>query len=137
LSWLGNGWLYAGVAVTVLVGADSMSVIWRPLLSVVVLHLIYRPLKLWLSRPRPYQAYPDLKPLLPALDEYSCPSGHAMTLTAVLITLPATNGILTLVYLLLWTAMAWARVAVAHHYPSDILAGSALAAIVALPISTV
>jgi undecaprenyl-diphosphatase len=138
-SWLGNGWIYAGIAIATALsmGAGSIDVIWKAVLSVAILHSIYRPLKLWLSRPRPFQAFPELKPLLPVLDEHSCPSGHAMTLTAVLVTLPAANSMIVLTYLALWVTMAWARIAVAHHYPSDVLAGTALALFVAFPISKI
>lgn len=138
-SWLGNGWIYAAIAIATAVsmGLGSIGVIWKSALSVAVLHALYRPLKAWVSRPRPFQVFPELRPLLPVLDEYSCPSGHAMTLTAVLVTLPAANATIVLVYLALWTTMAWARIAVAHHYLSDVLAGTALALIVAFPISNI
>jgi len=136
-SWLGNGWVYAGIAIaiTAAMGTEAIGIIGRSLASVAILHGIYRPLKIWLSRPRPFRMFPELEPLLPTLDEYSCPSGHAMTLTAVLITLPAVSISAMLALLGLWTMMAWARIAVAHHYLSDVLAGSALALLVAYPIS--
>jgi undecaprenyl-diphosphatase len=138
-SWLGNGWIYAGIAVgiSVAMGTAALDIIWRSAASVVILHSLYRPLKTWLSRPRPFQIFPELKPLLPTLDEYSCPSGHAMTLTAVLVTLPVAGFSAILMLVCFWTMMAWARVAVAHHYPSDVLAGSVLAMLIAYPISKI
>ncbi|PPQ13897.1 hypothetical protein CV770_39920 [Bradyrhizobium sp. AC87j1] len=60
-----------------------------------------------------------------------------MTLTAVLITLPVASVSAILGLACVWTLMAWARIAVAHHYPSDVLAGSALAMLVAYPISKI
>jgi|SRR6516162_1211098 undecaprenyl-diphosphatase len=137
VSWLGNGWIYAGIAIAIAVamGAEAFGIIWRSSASVAILHSLYRPLKTWLSRPRPFSILPELQPLLPALDEYSCPSGHTMTLTAVLITLPVVSFSAILALVCVWTMMAWARVAVGHHYPSDVLAGSALAMLVAYPIS--
>jgi undecaprenyl-diphosphatase len=32
-------------------------------------------------------------------------------------------------------SMAWSRIATAHHYPSDVVAGIALGAVVAGPLS--
>jgi undecaprenyl-diphosphatase len=137
-SWLGNGWIYAGIAIAIVatMGTEAFSVIWKSSVSLVVLHSIYRPLKAWLSRPRPFHSLPELEPLLPTLDEFSCPSGHAMTLTAVLVTLPVTSVSAAAALICIWTTMAWARIAVAHHYLSDVLAGSALALLVAYPMST-
>lgn len=37
--------------------------------------------------------------------------------------------------LVVWLLLAWARMAAAHHYPSDLLFGAALGAVVSLPIS--
>jgi undecaprenyl-diphosphatase len=118
-------------------GVGAISVIVAASVSVGVLHCIYRPLKRWFSRPRPFDALPDLKPLLPVLDKHSFPSGHAMTLTAVLVSLPIAYPGMFFGYFALWTTMAWARIAVAHHYPSDVLAGSALAVLISYPVSSI
>ena len=73
--------------------------------------------------------------LLETLDEHSFPSGHVMTLTAALVpivlALPATLPL----SLGAWCAMAWARLASAHHYPSDIFAGAGIALVVSYPLS--
>ena len=37
--------------------------------------------------------------------------------------------------LLAWAAMAWSRIACAHHYPSDVLAGTLLGASIAMPLA--
>jgi undecaprenyl-diphosphatase len=74
-------------------------------------------------------------PLLPALDQHSFPSGHAMTLPAALVPMalqfPQTMGLAFATGLL----MAWARLASAHHYPSDVAVGAALGVAVSYPIS--
>jgi undecaprenyl-diphosphatase len=136
-SWLGNGWIYLAIALVCVgtMGTGAISGIVASAISVAILHCIYRPAKLWFSRPRPFHSLPDLKPLLPVLDEHSFPSGHAMTFTAVLVCLPLAFPQIVFGYVALWIIMAWARIAVAHHYPSDVLAGSALAVLVSYPLS--
>lgn len=136
-SWLGNGWIYLAIALVCVctMGMGAISAMVASAVSVGVLHCIYRPTKLWFSRPRPFHSFPDLEPLLPVLDEHSFPSGHAMTLTAVLVCLPLAFPQIIFAYVALWIIMAWARMAVAHHYPSDVLAGSALAVLVSYPLS--
>ena len=72
---------------------------------------------------------------LQALDQHSFPSGHAMTLPAALVPLsmqfPQTMGLAFATCLL----MAWARLASAHHYPSDVAVGTVLGFSVSYPIS--
>jgi undecaprenyl-diphosphatase len=136
-SWLGNGWIYLGIGLACVctMGTRGILAIIASAICVGVLHCLYRPTKRWFSRPRPFHSLPDLKPLLPVLDEHSFPSGHAMTLTAVLVSLPLAFPEIIFGYITLWIIMAWARIAVAHHYPSDVLAGSVLAALVSYPLS--
>jgi undecaprenyl-diphosphatase len=137
LSRLGNGWIYPVIAAACLVvaGSQTLLVILIAAVNVALLHCVYRPIKLWSRRPRPYQSYPELNPLLAALDEHSFSSGHAMTLTAVLVPLALAFPLLLIPAAALWLFMAWARLASAHHYGSDILAGAGLALGVAYPIS--
>ena len=137
LSWLGNGWAYVVIAASSLsiAGLRALPAIAIGALNAGVLHCLYPSIKRRVARLRPYQRDPSLRPLLRALDEYSFPSGHAMTMTAALVPLvlmfPATMGIAVSVWLLL----AWARLACAHHYPSDIIVGATLGASVAYPLS--
>ena len=137
LSWLGNGWAYAVIAFSSIgtVGLRALPTIAIGALNAGVLHCLYPSIKRRVARPRPYQRDPSLRPLLRALDEYSFPSGHAMTMTAALTPLvlmfPATIAVVVSVWLLL----AWARLASAHHYPSDVIVGATLGASVAYPLS--
>ncbi|RBP14273.1 undecaprenyl-diphosphatase [Roseiarcus fermentans] len=133
----GNGGLYPVLAVTLLLafGTQARAVVLLAAINIVLMHSVYPTIKRMAARARPFRSYTDLKPLLATLDEHSFPSGHVMTLTAALVpialalpeTLPLALGG--------WLAMAWARVASAHHYPSDILAGAALALVVSYPLS--
>jgi undecaprenyl-diphosphatase len=137
LSWLGNGWAYLAIALASLMAAGTKAL---PALAIGafnagLLHCLYPSIKRWVARPRPYRNDTTLRPLLRALDEHSFPSGHAMTLSAALLPLvlafPQTFGLAIVIGVL----MAWARLASAHHYPSDVVAGTALGFAVSYPFS--
>jgi undecaprenyl-diphosphatase len=137
MSWLGNGWVYLVIALAsiVVAGARALPALVIGALNAGLLHCLYPSIKRWVARPRPYRRDTSLRPLLRALDEHSFPSGHAMTLSAALtplvIAFPHTLGLAIGIGLL----MAWARMACAHHYPSDVAAGAILGVTVSYPLS--
>jgi undecaprenyl-diphosphatase len=73
--------------------------------------------------------------LLKPLDRYSCPSGHCMTAAAlslpIALVIPGFAPLLVALILLI----GWARLAAAHHYPSDLILGTLMGYGVAWPIS--
>jgi undecaprenyl-diphosphatase len=94
--------------------------------------LIALGLKAATNRPRPFETIPQADPLMGATVGQSLPSGHAATSFA---------GAVVLTYIfprsapyafLLAAAIAFSRVYVGVHYPSDVLAGAALGACVGL-----
>ena len=86
--------------------------------------LLYRHLKRWTQRPRPFRAHRGIIAHVPPLDEFSFPSGH--TLHAVSFTLIALAYFPALAALLVpfTTLVAISRVALGLHYPSDVLAAT-------------
>jgi undecaprenyl-diphosphatase len=88
--------------------------------------LLYRLLKRYTRRPRPYRVCPGVIAHIPPLDEFSFPSGH--TLQAVSFTVIALAWYPMLAPLLLgFTALvAASRVILGLHYPSDVLAATAI-----------
>lgn len=132
-NWLGNGWLYLFLAAALLVGASqrAYSVLMGAGLAVAAAHAVYPWIKRKIARLRPFEQLPQLRPRTPVMDRYSFPSGHCMTVTAV--SIPFAQGYPELTW---WAVsvcllVAWARIACAHHYPSDLLAGCALGAVMA------
>jgi len=95
--------------------------------------LIYRALKRALLRERPFIRHPGITLAMPPLDRYSFPSGH--TLHAVAFTWQAVANFPELAWVLvpLASLIAASRVVLGLHYPSDVLAGGAIGAALALP----
>jgi undecaprenyl-diphosphatase len=94
--------------------------------------LIYRWLKRSLVRERPFIRHPGITLATPPLDRYSFPSGH--TLHAVAFTWQAVAHFPTLGWVLIPLAslIAASRVVLGLHYPSDVLAGGAIGALLAV-----
>lgn len=93
---------------------------------------LYKALKNRLVRERPYVTYAGIRVGTPPLDRYSFPSGH--TLHAVAFTTQASAHFPELAWALVPFAalVAASRVVLGLHYPSDVLAGAVLGALLAL-----
>lgn len=92
---------------------------------------LYRTLKHWTRRPRPFRAHREIILHVPPLDEFSFPSGH--TLHAVCFTIIALAYVPLLAPLLVPFALlvAASRVVLGLHYPSDVLAAALLGGLLA------
>ena len=93
--------------------------------------ILYRQLKRWTRRPRPFTADQRIRAWIAPLDEFSFPSGH--TLHAVSFTLVALAWFPALAWGLVPFALSVAasRVVLGVHYPSDVLAASRIGAALA------
>jgi undecaprenyl-diphosphatase len=85
---------------------------------------LYRVLKRWTRRPRPFRSHAEITPYVAPLDEFSFPSGH--TLHAISFTLIALAYFPLLAPLLIGftVLVAMSRVVLGMHYPSDVLAAT-------------
>jgi undecaprenyl-diphosphatase len=135
---LGNGWLYPIVSlflVTVARIEAPLRFLAAASASLALAFAIYPALKTFIARARPCDHDPSLARLPEPLDHYSCPSGHAMTAAAsavpAIFACPAAAPLV----LALCVVIGWSRVALGHHYVSDVVAGTILGAAVAVPVS--
>lgn len=103
------------------------------LLAVAVADLAATAVKVLTDRPRPYVAHPEQEPLDRAALELSLPSGHAATSFAAAVVLSrfAPRWATPLLFVLA-ALIAWSRVYVGVHYPTDVLLGALLGAAVGL-----
>ncbi|MBS0557445.1 MAG: phosphatase PAP2 family protein [Proteobacteria bacterium] len=124
VSRLGDGafWYALMLALAAFGGTRGALVAVQMLLTGLVALLLYRNLKHWTRRPRPFRNGDGVIARVPPLDEFSFPSGH--TLHAVGFSVVALAHYPALAPLLLpFTALvAISRVVLGLHYPSDVLA---------------
>lgn len=94
--------------------------------------LIYKLIKGKTLRPRPFNVYPSIVCVGRTLDQFSFPSGH--TMHAVAFSIVAIAYFPALFWLLVPFALlvAMSRPILGLHYPSDVLAGAALGAALAI-----
>lgn len=128
VSRLGDGafWYALMAALVVFDGWRGLAVSAQLAATGLVALLMYRKLKRWTRRPRPFAADGRIQAWVAPLDEFSFPSGH--TLHAVAFTVVALAHYPALAPLLLPFAasVAASRVVLGLHYPSDVLAATGI-----------
>jgi undecaprenyl-diphosphatase len=134
ISRLGDGPLwYALMLGLALFGAETGAVAALHLAAVALVCLaLYRGLKRWTRRPRPFARHRSIQAHIAPLDEFSFPSGH--TLHATAFTWVACSYFPQLAWILVPLALmiALSRVVLGLHYPSDVLAAIAIGATLAM-----
>jgi undecaprenyl-diphosphatase len=127
VSRLGDGvFWYCLMAAVALYGSRGRIAALHMALTGLAAAMLYRLLKRWTRRPRPFRAHREIVAHIAPLDEFSFPSGH--TLHAVSFTIIALAYFPLLAPLLVTFALlvAASRVVLGLHYPSDVLAATIL-----------
>jgi undecaprenyl-diphosphatase len=88
--------------------------------------MLYRLLKRWTRRPRPFRNCPGVIAHVPPLDEFSFPSGHTLQAVAFTVVALAWYPVLAPLLLSFTVLVAASRVILGLHYPSDVLAAIAI-----------
>ncbi len=91
-------------------------------------------LKNLVARPRPCWLNPDVPLLVPVPDDYSFPSGHTLSSFIAAFLLVKTDRRFGITAILLACVIAFSRMYLFVHFPTDILGGIALAAIIAYAV---
>lgn len=76
-------------------------------------------------RPRPFVAHPQIEPLY-VVHSSSMPAGHAATAFAGAVLLSSVRPQLRVWFVVLAATIAFSRIYVGVHYPTDVLAGAAI-----------
>ena len=133
VSRLGDGvFWYVLMAVLVIVdGLHGLAASAHMAATGVVALTLYKMLKRWTRRPRPFAADGRIQAWVAPLDEFSFPSEH--TLHAVSFSLVAIGHypLLAGVLLPFTLCVAASRVVLGLHYPSDVLAATGIGAALA------
>lgn len=133
---LGNGWIYPLISLLLLLAEIERP--YRALASsatsLALGFAIYPAAKRMLARTRPCDYAPWLAQHPEPLDRYSCPSGHAMTATAYVVPLVCAWPAVAPAGIALWALIGWSRIALGHHYLSDVLLGTLLGAFIATSV---
>lgn len=133
VSRLGDGVFWYAVMLGILLAQHEASLM--PVLHMVVAGgsgtLLYKAIKGKTLRPRPFEVIQAIAIGIAPLDRFSFPSGHTLHAVAfssvVLVYYPALAWLLVPFTLL----VAASRVVLGLHYPSDVLAGAAIGALMA------
>jgi undecaprenyl-diphosphatase len=135
---LGDGWLYPALAFLLILSGcieSTSRFLAAAAVSVLIVFSGYPALKRFLSRRRPCDYDPSLLREISPLDRYSCPSGHTMMAAAfsvvLLVAWPAGAAISAAIT----GIIGWSRIALGHHYATDVVIGGALGGMVAAIIA--
>ena len=133
ISYLGSGafiWIVTALVFlcTKKYRAAGVTVIIALLLCGLIGNIILKPL---IARPRPYEVH-DIALLIPLLTDYSFPSGHTMSSFAASVVIFHKDKLFGSFAFLLGSLIAFSRLYLFVHYPTDILGGIVIGTIIGI-----
>jgi undecaprenyl-diphosphatase len=111
-------------------------VLWAPIAALIA-ELINIPLRNIVDRPRPFVTHHDITVLVEGKDDPSFASDHALLTMGIAVALLLIDRRLGAVAVLIACLQGFARLYVGVHYPTDVLGGFALGALIALLFSPI
>jgi undecaprenyl-diphosphatase len=134
ISRLGDGvfWYCLMLVLPLVYGLQGLVISFHMASAAIPALLIYKYLKKKTLRPRPCAVTPVIQQQTHTLDQFSFPSGH--TLHAVSFTLIVCGHVPFAIWILIPFAVlvAASRPILGLHYPSDVIAGAAIGATIAI-----
>jgi len=128
VSRLGDGvFWYALMGVLIVVdGLDGLAASAHLAATGVIALTLYKLLKRWTRRPRPFASDRRIHAWVAPLDEFSFPSGHTLHAVAFSLVGMAHYPMLAWVLVPFTASVAASRVVLGLHYPSDVLAATVI-----------
>jgi undecaprenyl-diphosphatase len=133
VSRVGDGWLWYAILVCLPIakGPVGTSASVRMIAVGIVDLALYKIIKRWIARPRPFRTCPGIRACARSLDEFSFPSGHTLHSVAFSLILTVYYPMLALFVWPFTILVAVSRVILGLHYPSDVIVGALIGAITA------
>ena len=133
ISRLGDGMAWYALMIVLLAafGTEAVPAVAHMIVTGLACTLLYKRIKHRTVRPRPYEVHPEIVMFAAPLDHFSFPSGH--TLHAVAFTLVAVAYFPWLAWIAVpfTVLVAASRLTLGLHYPSDVMAGALIGAVIA------
>ena len=128
ISRLGDGvfWHVLMAALILVDGMTGLAASAHLAATGVIALTLYKLLKRWTRRPRPFASDARIQAWVAPLDEFSFPSGHTLHAVAFSLVAMAHYPLLAWVLVPFTASVAASRVVLGLHYPSDVLAATAI-----------
>jgi undecaprenyl-diphosphatase len=128
ISRLGDGvfWYVLMGALIVFDGLEGLAASAHLAATGVIALSLYKLLKRWTRRPRPFASDVRIRAWIAPLDEFSFPSGHTLHAVAFTIVAVAYYPALAWVLVPFAACVGLSRVVLGLHYPSDVLAATVI-----------
>ena len=128
VSHFGYGYIYPFIFIFIVIFdyANTRFIVPAGFVSFIIEHTTHKVVKNKTKRLRPFEVLPEIKKLMPPLDNFSFPSGHAAGAFLVATLLNHLYPFLMIPFYLAALIIGLSRIYNGLHYPSDVMAGSFL-----------